>query len=169
MHLGWVAHQPIFCWLMSLFSSCTVATPPRSSSASKKSLSPNCTLSSNWFINGFNKIPPKKGPLLEAPSIRASSSLLSEESKKVHAQREGKQRHRAARKVQLYSQLERKWLGASKWQLKQNLLENRFLAVFFYTVMIWIYYLTADSMFSSHKPQQKMHPQRACSPAAETA
>lgn len=135
----------LFSWLTLLFSNCTVATPPRSSSASKKSLSPNCTLSCNWFIDDFNKILPEKSPILEDPSIRASFSLLSEELKA------GKQRHRAERKVQLYSQLQRKWLGASKWQLKQNLHVNRFLAVFFYMVMIWIYYLSADSMFSHSK------------------
>lgn len=38
------------------------------------SLSPNCVLNRNCFINGFNKIPPEKGPHLEASNIRTSLS-----------------------------------------------------------------------------------------------
>lgn len=141
IQLDWVARQPFVLLAHIAFQKLHCSNPSKVFFSFQEVTVPQL----HWFIDDFNKILPEKSPILEDPSLRASFSLLSEELKA------GKQRHRAERKVQLYSQLQRKWLGASKWQLKQNLHVNRFLAVFFYMVMIWIYYLSADSMFSHSK------------------
>lgn len=69
--------------------------------------------------------PEKKSSSWRHRPSEPGSPLLSIQSeysqKSEHSQSKGgKRRHWAMGKVQLYSQLDRKWLGVSKWQLKQQ-------------------------------------------------
>lgn len=160
MHLKWLIPQSIFCWFTLLSSSCTVANLQRSSLASKKSLSPAAFWAGTGLVVDLTRFHPRNTqPWKQQPPVPVSP-LLSVQSKYTYTQSKGgKQRHRAVRKVQLYSQLERKCLGASKWQLKQQSPCEQIFGCIFYMVMIRIYYLTADSMFSlSQAPAEDASP-----------